>query len=102
MLPPVDPARLGVPGVVEMGSCCRFVHGYASKVITVAEDGCSLPVELPCDEASDILAVNCCPTKTKRDAYVSVVSPLEVETNQGPISGVQWELPVGQSHICLI
>ena len=70
-----------------MGGCCGLVHGYASKVIDVAEDGCSVPVELPCDEASDILEVNCCPPKTKREAYISVVSPLEVDANQSGIRG---------------
>ena len=76
-----------------------MVHGYASKVIDVAEDGSSLTVELPCDDAGDILAVSCCPTKTIMETYVSVVGPLEAEANQWPISRIQGKLPVSLSHI---
>ena len=83
-----------------MGGCCGLVCGYASEVVDVTEDSCSLGVKLPCDEAGDILAVSCCPMKAKRDAYVSLISPLKVEANQRPVSRVQGELPVGPSHIC--
>ena len=54
------------PEVGEVGSCC----GYASEVIYVTKDSCSLPVELLCDEASDILAVSCCLKKAKMEASV--------------------------------
>ena len=81
-----------------MGGCCGLVHGYTSKVIDVTEDG-SHPVEFPCDEAGDILAVSCCPAKIKRETYVSVVGPFDAEANQGPISMIQGKLPVGLSHV---
>ena len=76
--PPSDPAWLEGPEVVEMGGCCGLVCGCTSKVVYITEDSFSLPVERPCDEASDILAVTCCPRKVNRKVYVSVVSPLEV------------------------
>ena len=56
-----------------MGGGCGLVSGYAAKGIDVTEDSCSLPVELSCDEASDILAVSCCPMTTKMEAYVCAV-----------------------------
>ena len=74
-----------------------MVCGY---VIKVTEDSCSLAVELPCDEAGDILAVSCSPTKAKMDADVSVISPFKVEANQRSVSRVQREFPVGPSHVC--
>ena len=36
-LPLVNPAWLGVLEVVVIGGCCDLIHGYASKVIDVAE-----------------------------------------------------------------
>ena len=76
-----------------------MVCGYSSEVIDVTEDSCSLAVKLPCDEADDILAVSCCPTEAKWEAYVGVISHLKVEANQRPVSRVQGELPVGLGHI---
>ena len=81
-----------------MGGCCGLVCGYTSEIVDVAEDSHSLAVELPSDEAGDILAVSCCPTEAKREA--DVVSSVEGEANQWPVPGVQGKLPVGQSHIC--
>ena len=76
-----------------------MVCGYASKVVDVAEDGCSLPGELPSNEVGDILAVSCHSTKTKRETYVSVLGPLEAEANRGPVTRIQRKLTVGPSHI---
>ena len=85
--------------VGEVGGSCGLVCGYTSKIVYVTEDSCSLAVELPCDEVSDILAVSCCLTKAKGEAYVGVISHLKVEANQSPVSRVQGKLPVGPSHV---
>ena len=56
-----------------MGGCCGLVCGHASEVIDVAEDSRFPAVELPCDEAGDILAVSYCPTEAKQEDDVGVV-----------------------------
>ena len=76
-----------------------MVYGYASEVVDVAEDSCSPALDLPCDEAGDILAVSCCPTEAKWEADVGVVSSAKCEAYQRPVPGVQGKLPVGPSHI---
>ena len=56
-----------------MGGFCGLVCGYTSEVVDVAEDSGSPAVELPGDEAGDILAVGSCPVETERETDVSVV-----------------------------
>ena len=83
-----------------MGGCCGLVCGFTSEVIDETKDSCSLAVELPCDDAGDILAVSCSPMEAKMEADVGVISPFKVEANLRPVSRVQGELPVGLNHIC--
>ena len=82
-----------------MGGCCGFICGYTSKVINVAENSRTIPVELSSNDAGNGLTVSCRPAQTKCKADVSVVGSLKPEANQGPVTrSIQGELSLGPSY----
>ena len=84
-----------------MLGCCLLTCGHSPEVIYVVETCATFPLEYAANEEDDILAAGSSPSQAEWQAYVHEVVPLNLETHQGPITGIEGKLPVCSEYVTL-
>ena len=82
--------------------CCGLGGSHSTEVISVIEEGQALPLQLPGDEASDVLTMRGHPSEDEEQTEVSEKPPFGLEAYQWPVGGVERKLPIGSGHVCQV